>query len=48
MFSMVPWDIGTSAAPNMPWIRRNNTISPNEVATPHIIDAMVKPMTDTR
>ena len=45
---MVPCDSGTNAAPNMPWIRRSTTISPRDVATPQAIEAMVKPMTETR
>ena len=48
MFSIVPWDKGTSAAPNTPWISRNSTISYSDVAIPHSIEATVNPMIDTR
>ena len=40
---MVACDSGTRAAPNMPCIRRNSTISSSVCAAPHIIEVTVKP-----
>ena len=41
---MVACDSGTSAAPNIPWSRRNSTIWSSDCAAPHIIEVMVKPV----
>ena len=41
---MVAWLSGTSAAPQMPCRKRQQTISVSESAAPHIIDAMTKPV----
>ena len=43
MSSNVACDSGTRAALNMPCSRRNATICANDCATPHSIDAIVKP-----
>ena len=43
MSSIVAWLSGTSAAPNTPCSRRKSTISVSDCATPHSIEATVKP-----
>ena len=43
MSSMVDCDSGTSAAPNTPCNRRNSTICSSDCATPHSMEAIVKP-----
>ncbi len=40
---MTACDSGTSAAPNTPWSRRNNTIWLMSCASPHITEATVNP-----
>ena len=45
MSSMMDCDIGISAAPNRPWMKRNTTISGRLVAMPHNAEASVKPAT---
>src|SRR3546814_14127796 len=42
------WESGGIKAPQMPWSRRNATISSRLVAMPQSIDAMMKPLTATR
>jgi hypothetical protein len=44
MSSMVACESGTSAAPNIPWKRRNVTISSSDWAAPHSMEVMVKPI----
>ena len=44
---MMAWESGTSAAPNTPCSRRNRTICVRFWATPHSIDATVKPIRQT-
>ena len=48
MSSTTAWESGISAAPHMPWISRKTTISAMLVATPHSIEATVKPAIETR
>ena len=48
MFSMVDCDSGTSAAPNTPCSSRNSTISGNEPAAPHSMEATVNPTMEIR
>ena len=48
MSSMVAWLSGTSAAPNTPCSRRNSTICASDCATPHSMEATVKPTRQTR
>ena len=43
MSSIVACDSGTSAAPNTPCNSRNSTICSSDCATPHSMDATVKP-----
>ena len=47
MSSITAWDSGTSAAPNTPCSSRNSTICSMACATPHSIEATVKPVVQT-
>src|SRR3546814_6684942 len=42
------WESGGIKAPQMPWSRRNATISSRLVAMPQSINAMMKPLMATR
>ncbi len=47
MSSITAWESGTSAAPNTPCSRRKATICSIVCATPHSIEATVKPAVQT-